>query len=112
MLYGGEEAFLAATLPFIREGVRKGEPVMVAVDQRKIELLRRHLDGEGDRVRFAEMRALGRNPARIIPAWAEFVDENRDASHLRGIGEPIWPGRSAAEVVECQHHEALLNTAF
>ena len=31
---------------------------------------------------------------------------------LRGIGEPIWQGRSPAELVECQRHESLLNVAF
>ncbi|MBA3233977.1 MAG: MEDS domain-containing protein [Propionibacteriales bacterium] len=31
---------------------------------------------------------------------------------VRGIGEPVWPGRTAAELVEAQCHEALLNVAF
>ena len=31
---------------------------------------------------------------------------------MRGVGEPIWAGRSAAELVECQLHESLLNLAF
>ena len=30
----------------------------------------------------------------------------------RGVGEPIYPERDAAELVECQHHERLLNLAF
>ena len=31
---------------------------------------------------------------------------------MRGIGEPIWHERSPAELIECQLHESLLNTAF
>jgi anti-sigma regulatory factor (Ser/Thr protein kinase) len=31
---------------------------------------------------------------------------------VRGIGEPIWAGRAADELVESQLHEALLNVAF
>ena len=27
-------------------------------------------------------------------------------------GEPVWPGRSDAELVECSRHESLLNLAF
>ena len=55
----------------------------------------------------------GANPACIIPAWREFVDEHAAASRaLRGIGEPIWPDRTSAELVECQRHESLLNLAF
>ena len=30
---------------------------------------------------------------------------------VRGIGEPIWPGRRPEELLECQLHEALLNVA-
>ena len=36
----------------------------------------------------------------------------RTPARLRGIGEPIWAGRSGAELVECQLHESLLNLAF
>ncbi|MGK5447877.1 MEDS domain-containing protein [Streptomyces radiopugnans] len=28
------------------------------------------------------------------------------------MGEPIWPGRSEAEIVEATRHEALINAAF
>ena len=31
---------------------------------------------------------------------------------VRGIGEPVCSGRSAAELVECEWHEQLLNLAF
>ncbi len=58
------------------------------------------------------MDAVGTNPARIIPAWRAFVDEHAGKRPFRGIGEPIWAGRSADELVECQRHEALLNLAF
>src|SRR5438132_4880713 len=59
------------------------------------------------------MRVLGRNPARIIPAWHQFLQAA--ASHgapALAVGEPIWPGRSAAELTECERHESLLNLAF
>ena len=56
------------------------------------------------------MAVLGHNPARIIPAWRDFADAH--AGPIRGIGEPIWPGRGADELVECQLHESLLNVAF
>ena len=59
------------------------------------------------------MATLGLNPARIIPAWQAFVDERQeDGRRIWGIGEPIWPGRSDAELSECYRHECLLNLAF
>jgi MEDS: MEthanogen/methylotroph, DcmR Sensory domain len=59
------------------------------------------------------MATVGRNPARIIPAWQAFVDQHStNGERLRGISEPIWAGRSPDELIECQHHESLLNEAF
>jgi anti-sigma regulatory factor (Ser/Thr protein kinase) len=86
--------------------------VMVAVIQPKIDRLRAELGDDADEVYFVDMAALGGNPARIIPAWREFVDAHASSGQpIRGIGEPIWAGRRAPEVLECQLHEALLNLA-
>jgi anti-sigma regulatory factor (Ser/Thr protein kinase) len=113
--YSGREEFLTGTLAFVRDALWADEPVLVAVDKPKIEAIEARLNGQGnaDLVRFVEMGELGRNPACIIPAWREFVDEyGRGSRPIRGVGEPIWAGRSDAELVECHHHESLLNLAF
>ncbi len=113
LLYEGATGFLRATTPFIRDGIAAGEPVLVAVGKEKIALLCAELGDQADQVEFADMAVLGRNPARIIPAWRDFVVRHEgSAPAVRGIGEPIWAGRSAAELTECQRHEALLNVAF
>lgn len=98
---------------FIREGTEQQQSVLVAVDERKIRLLRSELGGDQENVEFVDMLALGRNPGRIISAWREFVAERGSArSGVRGVGEPVWPGRSQAELAECDRHESLLNLAF
>lgn len=113
LLYAGESDFLASVVPFVREGVVAGEPVMVAVSARKIACLRAALGADAGAVRFADMEELGANPARIIPAWRKFVDEHAGECRApRGVGEPVWRGRRAAELDECVRHEALLNVAF
>jgi len=113
LLYSGWAEFVAGTVPFIRGGLEAGEPVLVVESPEKIDLLREALDREADRVLFADMAAVGANPARIIPAWQEFVERNSaSGTHLRGVGEPIWKGRTDDELVECQRHESLLNVAF
>src|SRR5215212_12028195 len=113
MLYDGPETFVAGAAPFIRAAVAAHEPIMVAVGAEKIDLLRSHLGEDAEGVVFADMAEVGANPARIIPAWRDFVDANSGSGRpMRGIGEPIWADRSADELVECQCHEALLNMAF
>jgi anti-sigma regulatory factor (Ser/Thr protein kinase) len=112
-LYSGDEDFVAGTSAFVRGALEADEAVLVAVVEPRVSLLQRELGRDADRVEFLDMAAVGRNPARIIPAWQDWVD--RHAPHargFRGIGEPIWAGRTAGEIVECQQHEWLLNTAF
>ena len=112
LLYAGEVDFLTGTLPFLREGIAAGEPVLVVVSATKIGLLRSALGGDADRVAFADMAEVGANPARIIPAWRDFVANFDGGGYARGIGEPVWVQRTPAELAECQRHETLLNLAF
>jgi anti-sigma regulatory factor (Ser/Thr protein kinase) len=113
LLYAGESEFVEGTSSFIRGGLEAGEPVLVVVGSAKIELLRSALDGHAEEVHFADTAKVGSNPARIIPAWRAFVSDHlREDRPVRGIGEPIDPERNAAELVECQRHESLLNLAF
>jgi anti-sigma regulatory factor (Ser/Thr protein kinase) len=113
LFYSGDDGFLAGTVPFLRESVDAQQPALVVVNAARIEMLESALAGSSDHVFYADMAAVGRNPARIIPAWQEFLDLHATGGRpVRGIGEPIWPARTPAELVECQRHEALLNVAF
>jgi anti-sigma regulatory factor (Ser/Thr protein kinase) len=111
-LYDGADAFVDRIGAFARAGVEAGEPVLVMVGARKLDQLRDALDGSAAGVEFVDMEQVGANPGRIIPAWAEFLGRAGDAPRVRGVGEPIWSGRPPAELVESQHHEALINLAF
>ncbi|HYZ75771.1 MAG TPA: anti-sigma factor RsbA family regulatory protein [Gaiellaceae bacterium] len=113
LLYAGRDEFVDWVGAFVRDAVAAEETVLAVVAPEKIDLLRGALDGEAAEVFFADMRKLGGNPARIIPAWREFVAEHSATGRpVRGVGEPIWPGRSEAELAECRRHESLLNLAF
>jgi anti-sigma regulatory factor (Ser/Thr protein kinase) len=113
LLYAGDDGFVDATLPFIRAAVAQDEPILVVVGAAKIDRLRAELGDHAGRAVFEDMAGVGANPARIIPAWREFVDRHAGPGRrLRGIGEPVWADRTAAELVECQRHECLLNLAF
>jgi anti-sigma regulatory factor (Ser/Thr protein kinase) len=113
MFYAGVDGFLAATVPFLHDGLAAGEPALVAAPAGQLDALRDVLGARVDGIQFADMAVIGRNPSSIIAAWHEFVDAHSGSGRrLRGIGEPIFPARSAAELDECQRHEALLNVAF
>jgi anti-sigma regulatory factor (Ser/Thr protein kinase) len=111
LIYDDPDQFLAAAARFIWGALEAGEPVLVAVSKPKAELLEAELGDDAAGVGFVATEQVGRNPARIIPFWRDFVDREQ-ARPVRGIGEPLWPGRGSAETDECQRHEALLNLAF
>jgi anti-sigma regulatory factor (Ser/Thr protein kinase) len=113
LLYAGEDEFVAEASTFVRAGIQADEPTLVVVSERKIDRLREALGADAAQVAFADMAHVGTNPARIIPAWHRFVAEHAaPGTRLRGIGEPIYPTRTADELVESQRHESLLNLAF
>ena len=112
VLYAGTDGFLDAAVPFVRDGLARQEPVMVAVAEPRLRALRSALGEDAERVVFADMADLGHNPALIIPAWRDFTDRHSGPGRpVRGIGEPIWATRQPEEIAEAQLHEALLNMA-
>jgi len=110
-LWHQQSDFTDGMVPFIEDGLDAGEPVMVALVPDHATWVRDALGDRSAQVTFIDMTKLGRNPARIIPAWQEFLDRHAGGQPVRGIGEPIWPGRRREELLECQLHEALLNVA-
>lgn len=111
-LYAGQDEFVEAMTAFIRGGLEAAEPVLVVVIPPKIDLLRDALGDDARNVSFGDMAEIGRNPARIIPVWRKFVNGRANGRPVRGIGEPIWAGRTPQEIIEAQRHESLINLAF
>jgi anti-sigma regulatory factor (Ser/Thr protein kinase) len=113
VFYAGEPGFLPAVLPFVAGAVERDEPVLVAILPAREEALRGGLGHAAARVEFVDMESAGRNPARIIPVWNDFVARHAAGGKaLNGVGEPIWAERTTEEIAECQRHESLLNLAF
>lgn len=113
MWYADREALLVSLGAWIGDGIAAGEPALVVLDADACDALRSQLGAAGAAdVGFVDMRSVGRNPARIIPAWRGFVERYPAGTPMRGIGEPVWSGRDADELVECAIHETLLNLAL
>ena len=116
LLYREHRELVDAVVAFVRDSVAASEPVLVAFTPDKGELLREELapvlDDHPDDVLLADMAELGRNPARIIPTCQDFLRSQPPGTRVRSVGEPIWAGRSSAEIREAQRHEVLIDIAF
>lgn len=109
--YDSIDEYTERVVSFLAKGLAAGEPALVAVPAEKLEPVRARLGDAGDAVRFEDMTVLGRNPSCIIPVVRRFTDAY-PGGRTRFVGEPIWAGRSPAEIQEATRHEALINSAF
>lgn len=112
LLYRGDAEYLAALRGFLRDGATAGEPTMVAVPTRNLQLLQAFLGDEGEGVEFHDMTQAGRNPGRIIGDVLLDFTGRHPGRRVRIVGEPIWVARDATEYPACAQHEALINMAF
>lgn len=113
LFYEGMAGFLDGVVPFVRAGLADSEAVLVVVTAERIQRLVAALGPDAASVQFLPMDAVGVNPARIIATWEDFLEAHAAGGRrARGVGEPVHPGRTPAELAECHRHEALLNLAF
>jgi anti-sigma regulatory factor (Ser/Thr protein kinase) len=110
VLYRQPAQYRSAVLGFVRDGLDRSEPVLVALPTATAELIRGDLAEHPD-LTFADLGQLSRNPGRIIPAVWDFADRH-EGRPVRFVSEPVWPGRSAPEIREAVAHEAMVNLAF
>ncbi|OKK16179.1 regulator [Streptomyces sp. CB00455] len=111
LFYSTQDEYVREVGGFVRTAVEAGEPTFVAVPGDRLALLRDTLGDIAAAVDFADMTVLGRNPGRILSALQAFADKAAGRA-ARIVGEPIWPARTPAEMLEATRHEALINTAF
>lgn len=109
--YRDQASYQAEILHFARAGLAMGEPTLIALPGEQASLIASQLAGEPGDLVCVDMRDLGRNPARIIPALRAFVDKHA-GQQVRLVEEPVWPGRSAAEACEGVRSDALINLAL
>ena len=112
LFYQGPWEYRAGAVPFILEGLAADVPVAVAAPGPRLRLLCDALGADAERVQLLDMTVAGRNPGRIIAEVLLAIADAHPDRHVRIIGEPIWPGRSAIEYPACVQHEALINLAF
>lgn len=112
LLYRDAGEFLSGIVSFAGPAVDAGYPVLVLLTAAKVSAVRAALGSAAEKVEFADITDAGGNPGRLIGVWQRFADGHADASQLRGVAEAVFPGRSPAELAECQLYEELLNIAF
>jgi anti-sigma regulatory factor (Ser/Thr protein kinase) len=107
LLYRGEAEFHASVQEFLQDAADALEPVLVALPGARLERVRQACGDTAAETRFEDIEAVGRNPSQLLPMIEDWVRSHD--GHARVLSEPVWPGRTYAETVECLRTEALIN---
>jgi hypothetical protein len=108
--YRGEAEFFAGAVPFLQEGLARGDVAVAVAARERLRALGERL---GDSVRLEESHSWYEHPARTLVRCLNEADElAAGGRRLRLVAEPVWEGRSALEVGEWQRAEAVVNVAF
>ncbi|MEV7802272.1 sensor histidine kinase [Microbispora sp. NPDC088329] len=108
-LYGSDDEFLGIAVPFVRDGLDGGEPVMVTTTAGNLELLGAALGDDARRVDYAESAYFGRRTAHRATAFLRYWERNAARGRVRILAEPVWAGRSSRDVVAWRRMESGLN---
>ncbi len=107
LFYRDNGEYLKGLRRFLRPALGSGDPIAISVPEHKLPLVREQLSHRSDN-ELLDMSEVGRNPGRILSV-IERLRQARPGRMLHYIGEPIWAGRTEAEIREAVRHEALLN---
>lgn len=112
-VYSSQDEFLAGALPFIREGIARGEPILAAPTTANVALLRRELGDDAGQVDWAAAPEEHKAVQRLGIFLGYIADQCRGGTNrVRLLGEPVWPADSEAGVAEWKRYESFLNVAL
>src|SRR5262245_54356772 len=107
LVFDSPSAFLAAAVPFVTEGVHRGDSVLAVTSAENEELLREHLDGAAKRVTFLPAAGWFDSPGRTLDAHHRRIDALPGTTGiLRVLGEPVWSGLDPLEMSEWGRYES------
>jgi transcriptional regulator with XRE-family HTH domain len=114
LTYGSDEEYLATAIPFLHGGIERSESLLVVTTKARIGLLHDTLDDLSVHIEFAESAGWLRSPSATLNGYRAFMKEKIEggAPWIRIWGEPIWAGRSDAEVAAWTRFESLFNLSF
>jgi transcriptional regulator with XRE-family HTH domain len=112
--YGSDDEFLAAAAPLVTDGIERSECVLAVTSNAQIELLRDTLGSDAKHVEFADSTDWYSSAVEATDRCRAFVKKKFEAGApwIRVVGEPVWAGRSAAEIAAWTRYESMINITF
>jgi DNA-binding GntR family transcriptional regulator len=111
LIYRDEPELLAATVPFVLEGLDASERVLAVTTPQSAEALGRALGRRAGEVEFRDSGDWYLLPSHTLLSYERYIEQS-DRPRVRVIGEVAWSGVSPAPMGEWIRYESILNVAF
>ena len=112
LIYGSDQEFMDVAVPFVEGAVTADEPVLVAVQQRHVENLRRALGRLTPGATLFSAEQWYDTSARTRDKFGRWVADHAADGRVRVMAEPPWAIGHDAQVRDWARHESVLNIAF
>lgn len=114
LVYRSDEEFLSAVIPFLNAGIERSEPALLTASRANLKLVRGALGRNGQPVEYADSSSWYTSPVETLRRYRAYLDERiaAGATWVRIVGEPVWEGRSNAEIRGWTRYESILNLSF
>jgi CheY-like chemotaxis protein len=115
LVYSSADELAAGAVPFLRQGLAGKEDVLVVLREPGRAVLEEALEGDADRIEFANAVTWYQSPEHAFQQYTRYVGDRleRGASRVRVVAEVIWPQSSAtADVAGWKRYEAGISSAM
>jgi CheY-like chemotaxis protein len=115
LIYSSADELAAGAVPFLRQGLARGEHVLVILREQGRGVLRGALGDDAARIEFADAADWYRGPEHALEQYGRYVGDHlgRGAARVRVVAEVIWPQSSAtADIAGWKRYEAGISGAM
>jgi two-component system nitrate/nitrite response regulator NarL len=115
LVYSSTDELAAGAVPFMRQGLTRGEHLLVVMREAGQSVLQQALGGDAAQIEFADAVAWYRSPEHAFQGYSRYLDDHfeRGTSRVRVVAEVIWPLSSAtADIAGWKRYEAGISSAM
>jgi CheY-like chemotaxis protein len=115
LVYSSTDELAAATLPFVQQGLTRGDQLLVVLREAGRTVLEEALGGDAAKIEFADAIDWYQSPEHALERYGRYLADHLEdgASRVRVVAEVIWPESSAtADVAGWKRYEAGISPAL
>jgi CheY-like chemotaxis protein len=115
LVYSSADDLAAGAVPFLRQGLARGEDVLVVLREAGRSVVEQALGGDARRIEFEDAVTWYQSPEHAFQQYTRYLGDRleRGASRVRVVAEVLWPQSSAtADVAGWKRYEAGISSAM